>query len=219
MLSAVVVSGASVRKDMDMGFGRLLLFPMALGLAACATQNSGLTVVHHDGVGSLGMRPARIAVLNPPTEDPMLANAYARLNTGTSRLFQQELGSAVLERSDLPVLKAEQRWQYLEPAAEETSVALGRLLGADALMLYRIKIPELRERLFAREGDRFSPITISGKVMQVSTGEKVWSHVVTVEVSRDAKEPTSRFALDPAIWSGLVRAVNEMLTAVSEAIP
>src|SRR5437763_4631764 len=150
-------------------------------LGACATGERGEPRVHHTGGGRLGIRAARIALLIPSTGDPMLANAYARLDAQTDQLFQLALGSQIVERSELSTVQAEQHWQYLEPAAEATTARLGRLLGADALVLYHITIPTMRERLFASEGEPFSAVTISGKIVRVETGEEIWSNVVTVD--------------------------------------
>src|SRR2546428_1068775 len=101
----------------------------------------------------------------------MLANAYARLDADTDHLFQIGLGSHIVERSELAAVNDEQHRQYFEPAAENTTVRLGRLLGADVLILYRIKVPALRERLFAVEAGQMSPVTIFSKAMRVETGE------------------------------------------------
>lgn len=187
-------------------------------IGACATGQRGEARVHHTGGNRLGIRPARVAVLIPSTEDPMLANAYARLDAQTDQLFQLALGSHVLERSALSVAKAEQRWQYVEPAAEATTARLGRLLGADALVLYHITLPALRERMFASEGEPLSPVTISGKIVQVETGEEIWSHVVTVEEGQAHQRPAAGIGFDPTVWQALNRGVDEMLVAVGEAV-
>jgi len=148
----------------------------------------------------------------------MLANAYARLDAQTDQLFQLALGSQIVERSELSTVQAEQHWQYLEPAAEATTARLGRLLGADALVLYHITIPTMRERLFASEGEPFSAVTISGKIVRVETGEEIWSHVVTVEEGQTRQRPAAGIGFDPTIWQALDRGVNEMLVALGEAL-
>jgi len=203
----------------DRAIVRLIsLVPIFALLGACATGKGVETGVRHSGGGRLHMRPARLAVLIPSTGDPMLLNAYARLDAQTDFLFQEGLGSHVVERSELRAVRHEQRWQYSEPAAEEATARLGQLLGADALILYHIKIPELRERLFAEEGAPFSPVTIFAKVVRVETGEDVWSHVVTVEARRGDQWSGGGLGFDPAVWQALDRGVDEMLMAVGEAV-
>lgn len=186
-------------------------------LAGCATGEEIELLVHHTGGGSLGIRPQRVAVVIPSTTDPMLVNAYARLDADTGHLFHIGLGSHIVERSELAAVHEEQHRQYFEPAAEETTVRLGRLLGADVLILYRIKIPALRERLFAVEADQMSPVTIFGKATRVETGEEVWSHVVTVEIGR-VRHQTVEVSFDHAIWHAVNRGVEEMLAALAEAV-
>ncbi len=193
-----------------------LLLPASLG--ACATGHGEGMSVHHAGAGRLGVRPARVAVVIPSTGDPLLLNAYTRLDVVTDQLFQQGLGSHVVERTELPAVHTEQLWQYAEPTAEDTQVRLGRLSGADALVLYRIKGPELRERLFVSEGAPLSPITISAKVIRVETGEEVWSQVVTVELGGPNQRPDTGIDFDPAVWKAVDRGVDEMLAALAEAM-
>ena len=194
------------------------LVPLFVLLGACATGKAVEPGVRHIGGGRLHIRPARVAVLMPSTGDPMLVNAYARLDAQTHLLFQQGLGSHIVERSELPAVRKEQHWQYAEPAAEEATARLGQLLGADTLILYQIKIPELRERLFAEWGTPLSPITLSAKVVRVETGEAVWSHVVTVEERQTVLSPGGGIGFNPAVWQALDRGVDEMLVAVGEAV-
>ncbi len=200
------------------GIRLVTLSVVVVFLASCASGEGLKTHVRHTGGGKLNLRPARIAVIVPPTGDTHVTNAYARLDAETDRLFKQGLGSRVVERSHLRAVQAEQRWQYLSPASEETTVRLGRLVGADALILYRIKIPELRERMFASEGTLLSPVTIQGKVVRVETGEDVWSYVVTVEVGQSRRQFGPGGGYDPAVWQAVDRGVDAMLGAVAEAV-
>lgn len=203
----------------DWAMVRLISFVLLVALlGACATGKGVETRVRHSGGGRLHIRPAHVAVLIPSEGDPMLVNAYARLDAQTVLLFEQGLGSHIVERSELPAVRNEQRWQYMEPAAEETTARLGQLLSPDALILYRIKIPELRERLFAEEGDPLSPVTIFVKVVRVETGEEVWSHVVTVQERRSVQRLGGGVGFDPAVWQALDRGVEEMLIAIGEAV-
>lgn len=185
---------------------------------ACVTGEALRPIVHQTGGGRLGMRPARVAILVPQTGDPMLVSAYARLDVETDQIFQHGLDSQVVERSELPAVQAEQRWQYGAPAAEDTTARLGRLLGADALVLYRITIPALRERLLASEGTPLPPVTIVTKVIRVETGEEVWSHMVAIEVVRGGQQPVAATGFDPVIGQAVHRGVEEALAAVAEAV-
>jgi len=213
---------ASTRSKRMSGYRAIVrlisLVPLFALLGACAAGKGIDTGIRHSGGGRLHIRPTRVAVLIPSTGDPMLVNAYARLDAQTDLLFQEGLGSHVVERSELPAVRHEQRWQYSEPAAEEATARLGQLLGADALILYQIKIPELRERLFAEEGAPLSPITIFAKVVRVETGEDVWSHVVTVEARQGIQLSGGGLGFDPAVWQALDRGVEAMLMAVAEAV-
>ena len=186
-------------------------------LMGCASGEDVELRVHHTGGGEFATQPKRVAILTPSTSDPLLVNAYSRLDAHTDYLFQRGLGSQIVERSDLAVVHEEQHRQYFEPAEEETTVRLGRLLGADILIVYRIKIPELRERLFTEQADQLSPVTIFGKAVRVETAEEVWTHAVTVEIGR-IRHGLTEVSLDHAIWHALNQGVDEMLAALAEAV-
>lgn len=186
-------------------------------ISACSTQVASRP--HDDllGVARLGIHPARAAVLIPSTTDPALAYAYARLETMTSHLLRDNLGSLIVERGDLRSVREEQRWQYAEPAAEPTTARLGRLSGADTLIMYRILSPTPRERLFASEGI-VSPVTIIGKVVRVETGEVVWNHLVSVEVSPLDRWRGPGNGFDPGMRQALDHGVKAMEAALSYAV-
>ena len=190
---------------------------VCLLLMGCASGEDIALRVHHTGGGEFATRPKRVAVLTPSTSDPLLVNAYSRLDADTDFLFQRGLGSQIVERSDLAVIHEEQHRQYFEPSGEETTVRLGRLLGADILIVYRIKIPELRERLFADQADQLSPVTIFGKAVRVETAEQVWTHAVTIEIGR-IRHGLAEVSMDHAIWHALNQGVYEMLAALAEAV-
>jgi hypothetical protein len=186
-------------------------------LAGCASEEAAPLRVQHAGGGSFSARPQRVAVIVPSVTDPMLLNAYARLDADTDYLLQKGLGSQIVDRSDLTAVHEEQHRQYFEPAGEETTVRLGRLLGADTLIVYRIKTPELRERLFADRADQLSPVTIFSKVVRVETGEEVWTHAVTVEIGQ-TRHGLAEVTADHAIWHALNQGVDEMLAALTETV-
>lgn len=193
-------------------------FILLLGLAsACSTNERGLVRVDLIRISALEIRPARIAVLVPPTNDPSLAHAYAHLETMTGHLLREALGSRVVERGDLTPIHSEQRRQYAEPASEETTTRLGRISGADTLVVYRIISPTLRERLFAPEGT-LPPITIIGKMLRVETGEVLWNHLVSVEMRPMNRWRGAGFDSDPIVRQALDRGVKAMEAALNQAV-
>ena len=194
--------------------GLLLL----LGLvSACSTDPPVRLYDDLSLVPKLGIRPLRIAVLFPPTKDPTLVYTYARLETMTDHLLREAMGSRIVDRRDLTSIHTEQGWQYAAPASEETSVRLGRLSGADTLVLYRILSPTLRERLFAPEG-ALSSVTIIGKVIRVETGEVVWNHLVSVNVRPPDRWQGAGFGLDTTVRQALEHGVNAMEAALTHAV-
>ena len=193
-----------------------LLLVMSL-VSACASQESSRFSEDMSDIPVLGIRPSRIAVLIPSTTDPTLAYAYARLETMTGHLLHEALGSLIVERRELTSIHSEQRWQYAQPAAEETATRLGRLSGADTLFLYRILSPTLRERLFSTEGTLL-PVTIIGKVVTVETGEVVWNHLVSVDARPTDRWRGAGIGFDAGVRQALDHGVRAMEAALTHAV-
>jgi hypothetical protein len=97
-------------------------------------------------------------------------------------------------------------------------VSVGKLVGADALVLYRIVTPDLAERLFAEAGDSLSPVTVLAKVVGVETGLILWTHEVTEPVRSAGRHLSREGGYDPGVQQALDRGVDEMLAALAEAI-
>lgn len=198
-----------------LGLGLLLC--LLVGPGACAGDRRPAALPHVPAA-PLGGQPARVAILVPRPPDHMLAGAYAKLESRTATLFQAVLGSQVVERGDLSSVQAEQAWQYSHAAAEQSVVSVGKLVGADALVLYRIVTPDLAERLFAEAGDSLSPVTVLAKVVGVETGLILWTHEVTEPVRSAGRHLSHEGGYDPGVQQALDRGVDEMLAALAEAI-
>lgn len=198
-----------------LGIGLLLC--LLAGLGACAGEPRQAAPPHVPAA-PLGAQPARVAILVPRPPDHTLAGTYAKLESRTATLFQTVLGSQVVERADLPSVLTEQSWQYTHAVSEQSLVSVGKLVGADALVLYRIVTPDLAERIFAEAGDELSPVTVLAKVVGVETGVVLWAHEVTEPVRSAGRHLSREGGYDPGVGQALDRGVDEMLAALAEAI-
>lgn len=187
-------------------------------LAACAGPRVQEPLVHQFGGPPLTVSPGRLAVIAGPSSGPMVDTGYSLLEARTAEFFRTRLGSQVVERSEMNVILAEQVWQHRRGTDESSIINLGRLLGADALMLYRIRTPRLRERLFAEAGDLLPPVTILAKLVRVETGEDLWTRVVTVEVRRHEDGSFRGLGFDADVWRAVANGVDEMLQALEHAV-
>ncbi|MGQ0811260.1 MAG: hypothetical protein ACT4OO_08555, partial [Nitrospiraceae bacterium] len=73
----------------------------------------------------------------------------------------------------------EQRFQMGGTVSDETAVRLGRLIGVDSVLIYRIDGPTLRDRLWARQHWDLPPITVTSKIIRVESAEVIFHNVVT----------------------------------------
>lgn len=82
-------------------------------------------------------------VLNGPVPIVVWGKAAFQLKTNRPNL-------RIIDRSQMPASVAEQRFQVGGLVSEESAVRIGRMLGVDSVLIYRIDGPTLRERFFAQ---------------------------------------------------------------------
>ncbi len=126
----------------------------------------------------------RLAVLYPKTSNRELMEAYMRLESAEFQLKAQRPSLRIIERFHLATVLGEQRFQLGGAVSEESAIRLGRLLGVDSVLIYRIEGPTLRERLWARHHEDLPPYTVTSKIIRVESAEVVFHNVVTARVEQ-----------------------------------
>jgi hypothetical protein len=134
----------------------------------------------------------RIAVFYPKAASPDLADAYNRLESETFRLKTRRPELTIVDRGHLPLLRSEQRLQLTQGGADDSVVRVGRLLGVDSVLIYRIDGPSHRDRMWARRGRDVPPITVTSKLIRVESAEVLYHRVV---IARLGEEDTSGWGL------------------------
>jgi hypothetical protein len=124
----------------------------------------------------------RMVVLYPRGETPEWSSAYSRLEGAAFQLRAFRPHLRIIDRSHLPIIVAEQRFQVGGLVSEESAVRIGRMLGVDSVLIYRIDGPTLRDRFFARTHRDLPPVIITSKIIRVESGEVVYHNVVTARV-------------------------------------
>ena len=124
----------------------------------------------------------RIVVLYPRGGSPEWASAYSRLEGAAFRLKTFRPNLRIIDRSHMPAIVAEQRFQVGGLVSEESAVRIGRMLGVDSVLIYRIDGPTLRDRFFARRHRDLPPVTVTSKIIRVESAEVVYHNVVTAHV-------------------------------------
>ncbi|ALA57557.1 hypothetical protein [Nitrospira moscoviensis] len=121
----------------------------------------------------------RIAVLYPKTTNPDVAGAYNRLESETFRLKTRRPDLKIVDRFNLPLLQHEQQLQLAQAGSDDSAIRVGRLLGVDSVLIYRIDGPSHRDRLWARTSRDLPPITVTSKLIRVESAEVLYHRVVT----------------------------------------
>jgi len=170
------VSGKSV------GF---LLLPLLVGCQMIAPSARPVPVTWNTVPPSLlvPLDVERLAVLYPKTYSRELMEAYARLEGAAFQLKAQRPSLRIVERFNLPSILSEQRLQMGGAVSDETAIRIGRLLGVDSVLIYRIEGPTMRDRLFARYHGDLPPFMVTSKIVRVESAEVVFLNVVTTRVA------------------------------------
>jgi hypothetical protein len=154
----------------------------------------------------------RLAVLYPKTYDRELMEAYSRLEGMVFQLKERRPYLRIVDRFNLDTVLGEQRFQVGGLVSDEAAVRLGRLLGVDGVILYRIVGPSLRDRFVARYGfdleSGSGDFIITSKIIMIETAEVVFHNVVTSRVE-PGSSPVFRIALD----LGIMQTAGDLLHA------
>ena len=163
----------------------------------------------------------RIAVLYPKSVNSEMADAYNRLEEATFGLKAVRPTLKFVDRLYLPVVLEEHRFQLTGSVADESGVRLGRVLGVDTVLIYRINGPSMRDRMWARSYRDLPPVTVTSKMIRVESAEVVYHHIVEAEIEgptswggsfldRIEYQRLSREAID----RGIVQTVSELRQAL-----
>jgi hypothetical protein len=128
----------------------------------------------------------RIAVLYPQAASAEWTQAYHRLEGATFGLKTHRPHLTIVDRLHLPVLLGEHRFQLTGAVADNSAVHIGRLLGADSVLIYRIDGPSLRDRMWARQVSDLPPIMVTSKLIRVESSEVLYHRVVVAQLEESA---------------------------------
>lgn len=136
---------------------------------------------------------------------------YSRLEQAAFQLKAQRSWIKIIERRNIEPLADEQRLQLSGRVGDDSAVRVGKWLGADTLVLFRIDMPTWRERLLARFYGKMPPFVVSSKIISVESGEVLYHDIVTampVPASGTWSDYASDYELQPALRSALDHALS-----------
>ena len=160
-------------------------------------------------------RLERVAVFYPKTSMRGLADAYMHLEGATFQLKEQRPSLHIVERLDLATIRDEQLFQSSGSASDETAIGLGRILGVDGIVLYRISCPSFRDMFGTRFTGVSSPVTVTSKIILVESGEVVFHNVVTSQVEKSRRFHS--FDIQPLVTIALARGVDQTISDLRHA--
>jgi hypothetical protein len=153
----------------------------------------------------------RLAVWYPRAGEQELAYGYTRLEEATFQLKRQRSWIKIVDRRNVDQLTEEQRFQLSGRVADDSTVRVGKWIGADSMVLFRIEGPTWRERLLARMYGKMPPFVVSSKIISLESGEVLYHDVVAampVPASGEWSEYASDYELRPAMHAALDQALS-----------
>jgi hypothetical protein len=138
----------------------------------------------------------RIVFFHPPSHNRDVREAYHRLEGAVFNLKTYRSNLKIVDRVNLPALITELRLQSGGSVTDDTALHIGRLLGADSILLCLIEGPTIYEHLMARHLSQVRPMIIITKIIRVESAEVVYEDVVIAEVAAGGHEDRSLSNLD-----------------------
>jgi len=156
----------------------------------------------------------RLAVWYPRTGEQDVAYGYSRLEEAAFQLKRQRSWIKIVERRNIQQLTEEHRFQLSGRVADDSVVGVGRWLGADTMVVFRIDGPTWRERLLARMYGKMPPFVVTSKIISLESGEVLYHDVVSatpMPASGEWGDYASDHELRPAMHAALEQALSRAI--------
>jgi hypothetical protein len=161
-----------------------------------------------------------LAVWYPPTWEQDVVYGYSRLEQAAFELKKQRAWIKIVERRNIELLTDEQRLQVSGRVADDSAMGVGKLLGADSVLCFRVDMPSWRDRLMARFNGRMPPIVVSSKIISVESGEVLY-HDTVIAIATPLSGKWSDYAIDyelqPALRSALDHALSGAIAHLNQS--
>ena len=162
----------------------------------------------------------RLAVWYPLTWEQDVVYGYSRLEQAAFELKKQRSWIKIVDRRNLELLTDEQRLQLSGRVADDSAMGVGKLLGADSVLCFRVEMPSWRDRLMARFYGRMPPLVISSKIISVESGEVLYHDTVIAmptPLSGEWNDYASDYELQPALRSALDHALSGAIAHLNQS--
>jgi hypothetical protein len=162
----------------------------------------------------------RLAVWYPRTWEQDGVYGYSRLVQAAFDLKKQRSWIQIVERRNIELLTNEQRLQLSGRVADDSAMRVGKLLGADSVLCFRVDMPSWRDRMLARFYGRMPPLVVSSKIISVESGEVLYHDTVIAmptPLSGEWGDYASDYELQPALRSALDHALSGAIARLNQS--
>ncbi len=162
----------------------------------------------------------RLAVWYPRTWEQEVVYGYSRLEQAAFELKKQRAWIKIVERRNIQLLTDEQRFQVSGHVADDSAMGVGKLLGVDSVLFFRVDMPSWRDRMLARFYGRMPPIVVSSKIISVESGEVLYHDTViamATPLSGEWSDYASDYELQPALRSALDHALSGAIAHLNQS--
>ena len=162
----------------------------------------------------------RLAVWYPHTWEQDVVYGYSRLEQAAFDLKKQRSWIKIVERRNIERLTDEQRLQVSGRVADDGAMGVGKLLGADSVLCFRVDVPSWRDRMLARFYGTMPPLVVSSKIISVESGEVLYQDTVVAvptPLSGEWSDYASDYELRPALRSALEHALSAAITHLTQS--
>ena len=162
----------------------------------------------------------RLAVWYPRTWEQDVAYGYSRLEQAAFELKRQRSWVKIVERRNIDLLTDEQRLQVSGRVADDSAMRIGKLLGADSILCFRVDMPSWRDRMLSRFHGRMPPLVVSSKIISVESGEVLYHDTVIAmptPLSGEWGDYASDYELQPALRSALDQALSGAIAHLNQS--
>jgi hypothetical protein len=145
---------------------------------------------------------------------------YSRLEQAAFELKKQRAWIKIVERRNIELLTDEQRLQVSGRVADDSAMGVGKLLGVDSVLFFRVDMPSWRDRMLARFYGRMPPIVVSSKIISVESGEVLYHDTViamATPLSGEWSDYASDYELQPALRSALDHALSGAIAHLNQS--
>jgi hypothetical protein len=152
----------------------------------------------------------RVVVLYPSASNREVRDAYSHLEAEVFRLKDARPSLRVVDRLHLPAILREQEFQLRGVVSDDTAVRVGRVLGVNAVLLYHVEGPTLRDVVLAKFSGDMPPVVITSKVIIVETAEVAFLNVVTSPILPGAESIQSQSQVRAALNRAIARTAEDL---------